>query len=170
MKIDRDAFVDILLAWFHARGARPPGFKPYWPVRGGWEAWIQVEIAAAILNRDPTADVQREVSIFTAPRERVDLLLNGGEPSPATLAVELKAQSFYNRTTFVAGALADVEKLADRRQPAWRVGGACALAIAFDPAAVDALTGSPVPTGWQSFAVLAVSIDGEVALLGSFTG
>jgi hypothetical protein len=33
---------------------RDPNFKYYWPVKGGWEGWVQVDLTAYILTVNPT--------------------------------------------------------------------------------------------------------------------
>lgn len=116
-----------------------------WPLKGGYEAWFQAEIASFMVEQDSTIKVLREWSIYGTGR-RVDLLINSDEivyPDPATLPVisipvEIKADSFLNHNTFLTGVSEDIEKLNILRG-SWNH-ECIMLVITFDDGVVQALT------------------------------
>ena len=88
-------------------------FKLYYPLKGGWEAWVQASVAGFIINKDSTIDILREQMIFAGSQQKVDWLLNNDSHSIATkVAIELKCQSIGNEKDFTIGLKADIAKLA----------------------------------------------------------
>lgn len=89
-------------------------FKLYYPLKGGWEAWVQASVAAYIIYHDSTIDILREQLIFNVSQQKVDWLLNDTDQSVAKkIAIELKCQSFENQKNFISGLDADIAKLAE---------------------------------------------------------
>ncbi len=88
-------------------------FKLYYPLRGGWEAWVQASVAAFIINDNSTVDILREQMIFYGSQQKVDWLLNDSdERVTRKIAIELKCQSFENQKRFTSGLDGDIAKLA----------------------------------------------------------
>ena len=108
MKITVKEFATYVNSWAGARGS---DFKYYLPLKGGWEAWTQADLAAYILSKDSTVDILREQMIYQG-QQKVDWLINNGDPTKADrIAVELKCQSFENQSGFVKGLDNDEKKL-----------------------------------------------------------
>jgi hypothetical protein len=109
-----DTFEKLVTDWANARN---DDFKYYWPVKGGWEGWAQVDIVAFAFRKDTTYDIKREQSIYTDAEKRVDLLLNANEGVDLQIPVELKCESFENKgTPFVNSVVKDVNKLGGERK------------------------------------------------------
>ena len=89
-------------------------FKLYYPLKGGWEAWVQTSVAGYIINDNSTIDILREQLIFYGAQQKVDWLLNDADQSVTNkIAIELKCQSIENQKNFTSGLEADIAKLAD---------------------------------------------------------
>jgi len=116
-----------------------------WPLKGGYEAWFQAEIASFIVEQDSTIRVLRECRIYENG-QRADLLINSDEIEyPAILPaisipVEIKADSFLNHNMFLTGVKDDIEKLNCLRK-SWNH-ECIMLVITFDGVVVQALTGN----------------------------
>src|SRR3954469_9218286 len=95
--INTGQFTDAVRAWCTVRDQ---SFRFYWPVKGGWEGWIQVDLTAFIISQLPTLEILREQPIYRNNRQKVDLLINADQDPDNQIAVELKAQSFENRNAF----------------------------------------------------------------------
>lgn len=107
--ISVNQFLKETITWAKIRNDQ---FKYYWPVKGGWEGWIQVDLVAHLLAIDNTLEVSREQPIFNNAAQRVDLLLNSDQLAEHQIPVEIKAESFYNRANpFVRGLRNDYHKL-----------------------------------------------------------
>ncbi len=132
-----DDFVAAARQWAAVRDAT---FKYYWPVKGGWEGWIQVDLTAFILSHDSTVEILREQPIFVNPRQRVDLLLNADQLPAQQIAVEIKAQSFQNQDAFVDGVVEDLDKLSGV-DDAYADTTAIMFALPFSQAALDETLG-----------------------------
>ncbi|OBT54824.1 hypothetical protein VE04_05699 [Pseudogymnoascus sp. 24MN13] len=92
-----------------------PTLRQIYPQKGGWEGWMQVNIALGLTQGFPDTKTYREQSVWDGSNERVDLLLLcDGEP---TQIVELKCESFYQDNgsgtfkTFVRAMKKDVAKI-----------------------------------------------------------
>jgi hypothetical protein len=119
---------------------RDPNFKYYWPVKGGWEGWIQVDLTAFIIDRLATVEILREQPIYQNGRQLVDLLINTNEPPGKQIAIEIKAQSFENRTRFITGVVADLNKF-ETVDTAYQDTPAIMVAIPFNQATLDEVIG-----------------------------
>lgn len=122
--------------------ARNSEFRFNWPVKGGWEGWIQVDLTGRILVRDSTIEILREQPIYVDRRKRADLLLNTTATTEHQIPVEIKAESWENRANFISGVLADLMKLNDERDPDFANSTCVMLAVPFSPeshAAVKAI-------------------------------
>jgi hypothetical protein len=109
MTLTYDQYAELLLAWCKFRGE---SLKNYFPLKGGWEAWVQADYAAYVLGWNSTVDILREVPIYQNPKQRVDWLFNNTDPTVTQkIAIEIKCQSFDNRDAFTAGVGADILKL-----------------------------------------------------------
>jgi hypothetical protein len=102
-------YKDYLIEWCKARGAT---FKYFFPLKGGWEAWVQADYAAFVLSKNSAYDILREVAIYKNNYQRVDWLFNNNDVVAQKIAVEIKCQSFENHDSFIAGVGADIDKLA----------------------------------------------------------
>lgn len=123
-------FVDAVIQWANARNAQ---FKFNWPVKGGWEGWVQVDLTGFILATDGSIDILREQPIYKNPFQRTDLLLNTNLPKAEQIPVEIKAESFENHAQFFNGVNADVAKLTNERNIDYAQSVAVMLAIPFSP-------------------------------------
>lgn len=130
MTITYDQYAELLIRWCKFRG---DSLKNYFPLKGGWEAWVQADYAAYVLEWDSTVDILREVPIYKNGRQRVDWLFNNTDPAVAKkMAIEIKCQSFDNRDAFTAGVAADALKLAqDNLNPAFQTCQTGVLALFF---------------------------------------
>jgi hypothetical protein len=132
-----DNFVAAIQQWAAFRNDQ---FRHYWPVKGGWEGWVQVDLTAFILSHDPTVEILREQPIFRNPRRQVDLLLNAYQPPAQQIAVEIKAQSLENQGSFVDGVVKDLEKL-DRVNDAYTDTTRMVVGLPFSRPALDETLG-----------------------------
>lgn len=167
--IDLPAFVGYVKAWGQAR---QNDFKFMWPVKGGWEGWIQVDLTAFILSKNNTVDILREQHIYTNARKAVDLLINASDDPAKQIAVELKAQSFENRNKFVYGensVWTDVNKLTYERASAFEGITSMVLALPFEPEALKLLLALPGETNEEFRPPIFASIwqSTEIAVMGA---
>ncbi|NER52623.1 MAG: hypothetical protein F6J92_39490 [Symploca sp. SIO1A3] len=136
MNITFDQFAGLVTEWANGKSAQ---FKFYYPLKGGWEAWTQAEVAAYILSKDSTIDILREWSIYQNNNQRVDWLFNNQDPTVGNkIAIELKCQSFENRNTFTNGLAADEAKLAQANlKAAYQGCQTGVMGISFEPTATN---------------------------------
>ncbi len=114
-------------------------FKLYYPLKGGWEAWVQTSVAGYIINDNSTIDILREQLIFYGTQQKVDWLLNDADQSVTNkIAIELKCQSIENQKNFTSGLEADIAKLADANLKVAYRGCRRVGAVELDPAAQGA--------------------------------
>lgn len=106
--INVQQFVNAVINWAAQRDRQ---FTYNWPVKGGWEGWVQVDLTAFILAADSTIDILREQPVYANPLQRCDLLLNTGSAAANQVIVEVKAESFQNVGAFVPGVVDDLDKL-----------------------------------------------------------
>ena len=132
------SFVDLyrlygyVVQWAASRNC---AFKHYWPVKGGWEGWIQVDLAASILKADNSIHVLRDQPIYCT-NDRVDLLLNASSLGKQ-VAMEIKAQSFDNRGKFALAVQEDMNRLTFQRDDKFSRADCLMLALPFDRIALD---------------------------------
>src|SRR3954447_1288326 len=132
-----DTFVAASIQWADKRNSQ---FKYNWPVKGGWEGWIQVDLCAYILSVDSTYDILREQAIFTNALKRADLLLNTELATSKQIPVEMKAESFENRgTNFVNGVRDDVTKITNERATPYAQASCVNVAFPFSPESLQAV-------------------------------
>lgn len=114
---------------------RRDDFQRFFPLKGGWEAWVQADFAAFVLLKDDRYDVLREVTIYTDPYQKVDWLFNDTDiDKTKRIAVELKCQSFNNWEAFIPGIEADILKLQqDRIKVQFRTCATIVMGIYFEP-------------------------------------
>jgi hypothetical protein len=113
MILTYDQYASFLIDWCSSRG---PSFKYYFPLKGGWELWVQADFAAFVLAKDSTYDILREVNIYTDVYQRVDMLFNENAPLVTDkIAIEIKCQTLLSQNDFIAGVGADIAKLAQIR-------------------------------------------------------
>lgn len=81
-------------------------------LRGGWEVWVQCELAAYLLRQESRLEVQRESYVYGG-RKRADLLLNGDHPVGQRVIVEIKVMraSEFEKAAFTQDVQDDVAKL-----------------------------------------------------------
>lgn len=156
--IDVLQFIATIQRWAAQRDGQ---FKYNWPVKGGWEGWIQVDLTASALAADSTAEILREQPVYTNTRQRCDLLLNTTSAPDAQVIVEIKAESWNNRAAFVPGVIDDLDKLQQSVSPAYAGSTRVMLAMPFSqPSYRDVL--DIQADGHRIFGVVHV---GEVACL-----
>ncbi len=132
-----EQFFGAAVEWAQNRNGQ---FQYYWPVKGGWEAWIQVDLTGYILARDSTIEIMREQPIFANPRQRVDLLLNTTLQTDDQVAVEIKAESFENRMNpFIAGIREDIRKLNEDRNSDYSECVCIMMALPFSPESLSSV-------------------------------
>lgn len=131
--ITHDEFVNYATQWVQQRQAQ---IQYNWPVKGGWEGWAQVDLTAYILSLNSTFDILREQRIYTAPRKKTDLLLNGDLGPVAQIPVEIKTESAENVAGFLPGVIKDLNKLDGQRRPAYQNSTCVSMALAFSPESV----------------------------------
>ncbi|MEV1120054.1 hypothetical protein AB0I91_33815 [Actinosynnema sp. NPDC049800] len=156
--IDVLQFIGAIQGWARQRDGQ---FKYNWPVKGGWEGWIQVDLTASILTAAPTAEILREQPVYTNTRQRCDLLLNTTAAPDAQVIVELKAESWHNRAAFVPGVIDDLDKLQQSVSPAYAGSNRVMLAMPFSQPSYQDVLGIQID-GHRIFSAVHV---GEVACL-----
>jgi hypothetical protein len=84
--------------------AQPDRIVSAFASRGGWEKWLQAELAAVLVNTDHTYDFSREERVYQNANQTVDFLFNGpGKDNPNarvdgnTMLIELKCESLYSQ-------------------------------------------------------------------------
>lgn len=133
-----DQFIDHVIAWAQDRAVQ---FKFNWPVKGGWEGWIQVDLTAYLLNIDSAYEILREQPIYADPRQRVDLLLNASMGGDCVIPVEIKAESFENRMgPFISGTKNDIRKLNDDRNTDYSETTCVMISIPFSQESLKAIS------------------------------
>ncbi|GFF96948.1 hypothetical protein IFM53868_08809 [Aspergillus udagawae] len=92
---------------------QPTHFPPESDLRGGWEGWMQVNIAVLLKEFYPNVTLQREEHVYTGSNMRADLTFKiAGEP---TQVVELKVESLWqDASAGVSGFLAAYKKDIDK--------------------------------------------------------
>lgn len=101
MEIDYQTFLKYLKDWCEERSDY---IKQCWPLRGSWEAWVQIDFAAYMHSKYQQVDILREAEIFkmrlnskgnrSSKQPAVDWLINGNTADPKyRIAVELKCLS-----------------------------------------------------------------------------
>lgn len=84
-----------IINWMYSRVARLPDYGQPFFSQGGWEGWIQVELAMYLTSRD--YDVVRESRIYNMNNYRADLVVNSNINGVKNIAVEIKCQSIYSQ-------------------------------------------------------------------------
>ncbi len=109
MIIRYENFRNQVFAWANQHQAR---FKYFWPLNGGWEHWVQAEVAAHIINADSRYEILREQNIYTN-NQTADWALNQQTGGDERIAVELKCQRGTDPTgtTFTNDINNDAAKL-----------------------------------------------------------
>lgn len=135
MTLTYDQYAERLLAWCEFRG---DSLRNYFPLKGGWEAWVQADYAAFVLAWNSTVDILREVPVYVNNRQRCDWLFNNTDPTVTQkLVIEIKCQSFDNRDAFTAGVGEDIAKLNQNNiNNYFRTCQTGVLAICFSPEAL----------------------------------
>ncbi|MEQ3146772.1 hypothetical protein [Phocaeicola coprocola] len=81
-----------IATWMNSRVATLPEFGQPFFSQGGWEGWVQVELAMYLTSRG--YDVMREDRIY-GNSFRADLVVNPNIVEFRNIAVEIKCQSMY---------------------------------------------------------------------------
>jgi hypothetical protein len=133
--INVDQFAVAITEWARGRNGQ---FARNWPVKGGWEGWIQVDLTAYIIAADSRVDILREQPVYANSRQRCDLLLNANELPANQIPVEIKAESFDNRARFINGVEEDLDKF-DSRDGAYLNSACVMVAMPFSQGSYDEL-------------------------------
>ncbi len=94
-------------------------FKYLWPLKGGWEAWVQADFAAYLVQKEglftdlESIPIQREYPINN---QRIDLFF--GATVENGFFAEIKCQSFGNWNMFTNGLTEDINKLTELQKVA----------------------------------------------------
>lgn len=135
--ISVEQFVAASIQWATKRNDQ---LKYNWPVKGGWEGWIQVDLTAYILSVESSIEILREQPIFTSPYQRVDLLLNTSLQTDDQIVVEIKAESFENRMNpFINGIREDIRKLNEDRNTDFSECTCIMMALPFNQQSLDSV-------------------------------
>jgi hypothetical protein len=131
MVISFDGFAEAIIGWCSIKNNQ---FKQYWPLKGGWEQWVQAEVAAYIISQDTRFDIQREQHIYRQYQKKVDWVCNGLNPDVSTwIAIELKCQSHGNANNFIDEVRKDIAKIQPLNiDPAFRIAQTGVMAIYFE--------------------------------------
>jgi hypothetical protein len=131
MTLTYEQYAAYLFDWCTFRG---DSLKNYFPLKGGWEAWVQADYAAYVLEKDSTVDILREIPIYQNPKQRVDWLFNNSDPDVTKkIAIEIKCQSFDNYNAFTAGVYDDMAKLSqDKLNPSFQTCQTGVLGLFFE--------------------------------------
>ena len=87
-------------------------FKYLWPLKGGWEAWVQADFAAYLVQKDGLFPDQAPIPIqreYPINNQKIDLFF--GATVENGFFAEIKCQSFGNWDAFTNGLMDDVNKL-----------------------------------------------------------
>lgn len=109
MEINYQTFRTQVFNWANQHQAR---FQYFWPLNGGWEHWVQAEVAAFVLTVNNAYEILREQNIYTN-NQTADWALNQQTGGDERIAVELKCQrgTDPNGVTFTNDINDDVAKL-----------------------------------------------------------
>ncbi|KAH8801806.1 hypothetical protein F5884DRAFT_655778, partial [Xylogone sp. PMI_703] len=97
--------------------------------KGGWEGWLQVELASVMNQNFTSTSVFREERPFNGSNERVDLQLE--KTGEEDQIIELKTESLFNGPrNFLTGVKIDIDsfqRLTLTKRPAkvYAVGFSC---------------------------------------------
>lgn len=94
--------------------------KHIWPQKGGWESWVQVEIYRYFVKKNHLYDISREQHVYKNSMKSADLVINKGIDEARNIIIEIKCQSFENRSNFCKGLLDDINKLNNDLSPDFR--------------------------------------------------
>ena len=137
--ISVELFIGYIAEWATARNKQ---FNYNWPVKGGWEGWLQVDLVAYILWKDSTAEILREQQIYTSPYMRTDLLLNTALSTDDQIPVEIKVESFENKMDpFITGVSDDILKLNTERNTNFSECTCVMVAVPFSTQSLQAVLG-----------------------------
>lgn len=90
-----DSFIKEVQAWMDKRIYSTNEVQSGLLAQGGWECWVQVELAIWLINRG--YDVVREGKIYQNSYQRADLVLNTNITGVKKIAVEIKCESIYSQ-------------------------------------------------------------------------
>lgn len=111
-----EQLVKYLSAWC---AYRADFFQYLWPLKGGWEAWMQADFAAFIVRKDGLFPNENPIPIqreYLINNQRIDLFF--GTAVENGFFAEIKCQSFGNWDGFTGGLTDDINKLTDLQNAA----------------------------------------------------
>ena len=89
-----ESFITEVKQWMNKRIYSTNEVQSGLLAQGGWECWVQVELAIWLINRG--YDVVREGKIYQNSYQRADLVLNTNITGVNKIAVEIKCESIYS--------------------------------------------------------------------------
>ncbi len=101
MLLPYEDFRSAVFAWADENEER---FRLFWPLQGGWEHWVQAEVAAYIINENSASEILREQPIYNNGQV-ADWLLNeqtGGQRADCG-RVEMPARERPERAKLCPG-------------------------------------------------------------------
>lgn len=117
MPLSPKDFIVLVHRWADANVNR---IRTVWPLKGGWEAWAQGEIAGFINAEVGEVWMDREAYVYP-DRSRADFLINDPfqNPTENLIVVEMKCESLHNWKHFVQ----------DLKYDAWKLNGEMAMGL-----------------------------------------
>lgn len=105
-----------MFAWAEQSYTR---FRYFLPLDGGWEYWVQAEVAAFIVNANSSYEIWREPGGLYANNQRPDWGLNLQTGGYERIAVELKCQrgTDLHGSIFFNDIVSDANKLNEGNLP-----------------------------------------------------
>ena len=105
-----DSFIKEVQAWMNKRIYSTYEVNSGLLAQGGWECWVQVELAMWLINRG--YDVVRESKIYRNNYLRADLVVNSNIKDVKKIAIEIKCETIYSQEyTELKKYSTDIDKL-----------------------------------------------------------
>lgn len=105
-----ESFITEVKQWMYKRIYSTNEVQSGLLAQGGWERWVQVELATWLINRG--YDVVRESKIYRKNYLRADLVVNSNITDTQKIAVEIKCESIYSQEYLqLKKYYADINKL-----------------------------------------------------------
>ena len=105
-----DSFIKEVQAWMNKRIYSTNEVQSGLLAQGGWECWVQVELAMWLINRG--YDVVRESKIYWNNYLRADLVVNSNIKDAKKIAIEIKCETIYSQEYLqLKKYYADIDKL-----------------------------------------------------------
>ncbi|KAG7086880.1 hypothetical protein E1B28_002800 [Marasmius oreades] len=106
----RNGIMNEIVRWGNANGDK---ISEAYGFIGGWEGWVQVELAIAFKKAFPGITISREDAVYQGNNQRSDILFTTRNPTLFTNMLELKCETSRagGAAAFAAAAQADCTKV-----------------------------------------------------------